>query len=145
MSLNRVTSLEAWEHHEAFLRLRRGQSDETIGPPDQGDDDSPRSQSLSASPSGLPRHSLAERLSFNPAAGPSWSQRNADGEWGLLEEESASLPGDGTDDDDESVSALARPIPRPETAFHESGPGLGGQSMGAFEVGKGKRIGKFHV
>ncbi|KAK2756122.1 hypothetical protein FQN54_005530 [Arachnomyces sp. PD_36] len=141
MALNRVTSLEECEH-------RKPKSNRP--PPIEYDEAAPslgRSPNtsnlhlLSASPpSQATRHSVGERLSFNPAAGPSWNQREADGEWSFIEEETASLPGDGSDaDDEDSVRALAGPIPRPDTAFHQSAPGFG-QATGAFEVGKGKRI-----
>lgn len=147
MALNRVTSLEECEHHEPmFRRPRTGDGNETSAP-----QEGHRPSSISKSPPLLPvthstatRHSVGERLSFNPAAGPSWTQREEDGEWDYLEEESASIPGDGSDSDDESVNVLGGPIPRADTAFHEPAPGFG-HAMGAFEVGKWKRIGEFRL
>jgi hypothetical protein len=141
MALNRVTSLEECEHRESmFSRPRQGESDETASLDDAQASRNPKPD-RSSSPSRATQHSLGPRLSFNPAAGPSWNQREIDGEWSYLQEERVSLSADGSEGDDESVYVVGGPIPRPDTAFQEPAAGFG-QATGAFEVSKGKRIGE---
>lgn len=145
MAHNRVTSLEECEHHKP-----------TSGGPHQNEEDRAHDSlegnqpsdcsnphSLSAlPPSAATEHSVGERLSFNLAAGPSWNQREADGEWSFIEEERIPSTVDSSDVDDESVRVFSGPIPRPDAAFLEPAAGFG-HATGAFEVGKWKRIGKF--
>lgn len=144
MALNRVTSLEECEHRKPTSSHSRQTEEDGAHVPLEGNQRlNPQNPHLllASTPSTATRHSIGERLSFNPAAGPSWSQREADDEWAFIEDEGI-LPGDDSDGDDESVRVLSGPIPRPDTAFHEPAAGFG-PATGAFEVGKGKRIGEF--
>ncbi|OAX84528.1 hypothetical protein ACJ72_01097 [Emergomyces africanus] len=81
MSLNRVTSLESWEYHpSSFLHRERPSQEHTDGyaPPEEGEsnDSFPDSRSrtvLTPVVSAVSQNTVRRKLSFNPAAGPSWT------------------------------------------------------------------------
>lgn len=145
MAPNRVTSLEECEHRKlTSSRPRQTEEDGTHAPLGNQTLNSKNPDALStSSPSIATRHSIEERSGFNSATGPSWNRREADDEWSFIEEERV-LSGDDSDGDDESVRVfgLGRPIPRLDAAFNEPVAGFG-NSTGAFEVGKWKRLGEF--
>lgn len=153
MSLNRFSYLEAWEHNPAggLFRRREQAPDSESDDEDEIHQNLPEEPSLSSSfPSVLSHRSVRHRLSFNPVAGPGWNEsavESADAErQSLLGHAVAAghagrVSDHGTGRDsvciDELHGCQRALLKEPEWTVPESRP--------AFEVSKGKRIGRLKV
>lgn len=142
MSLNRFSYLESWERDPAARFRRREQaSDAESDEEDETHQDLPEEPSLSSSfPSVFDPQSLRHRLSFNPVAGPGWNQSAV----GCADPERQSLlsyaVAPSSRDAGRDSGSIPEPNNRQRVQFKEPEWPVP-ESMPAFEVSRGKRIG----
>ncbi|OJD16046.1 hypothetical protein AJ78_03759 [Emergomyces pasteurianus Ep9510] len=129
MSLNRVTSLESWEYHpSSYLHRERPNQEHPDGyvSPEEGEsndsilDSAPAFASVVSEVS---QNTVRRKLSFNPAAGPSWTHAcvNDEGE-------------------DQECRRSQRSISDGDSAVIPSDAGLEPDTLAAYEVPKWKRV-----
>ncbi|EQL30814.1 hypothetical protein RJZ56_007217 [Blastomyces dermatitidis] len=133
MSLNRVASLESWESHPSSFRQQERfvleHADDHVSPKEGEGYDSVLDSSTQLTPvvSGPQQNTVMRKLSFNPAAGPSWTHACID------------------DEDDQACRRSQHSISDEESALIPSDDGWEPDTLAAFEVPKGKRVAQVFV
>ncbi|KAL2812156.1 major facilitator superfamily domain-containing protein [Aspergillus granulosus] len=141
MSLPRVSYLESWEPSLASLR-RPQDREQSVGHESDGENDSyqdlPDSSISSSFPSAADLPSLRHRLSFNPYAGPGWTQPAVDGgddDRNPLSRVSSLVSKQGQ----ANYAAVAEQQPLQQAVLDQEAWGPV-ETTGAFEVGTIKRV-----
>lgn len=142
MSLNRVSYLESWEQHPPpFIRQRSTASAASADEESRHVHESTEAALLSSSfPSSSHHRAVRHKLSFNPYAGRGWGHSSAQE---ADEERRSLLRSDHGDADGSDNPAQRRDGEELLTEFVFEDPNWNlAETRGAYEVSKGKRIGR---